>query len=109
MHVVLTVPRMLSNAQRWMMDHTDRSGKRYLGCKWRLIAGPLPAARPDGGSSGSALSAAGASAVTDRPSSDEQAPDLEEPGTEEPVRSEREIARELRLRPAAPRVTRLSR
>lgn len=48
--------------------------------------------------------------MTDRPSPDEQAAsDMTEAGTEERVRSEREIARELRLRPAAPRVTRLSR
>jgi type IV secretion system protein TrbI len=47
--------------------------------------------------------------VTER--SDYEASDQEpnETGTEERVRSEREIARELRLRPAAPRVTRLSR
>jgi type IV secretion system protein TrbI len=46
--------------------------------------------------------------VTDRPI-DDIAPESNKAGTEERVRSEREIARELRLRPAAPRVTRLSR
>jgi len=46
--------------------------------------------------------------VTDRPI-DEEAPESADAGTEEQVRSEREIARELRLRPPAPRVTRLSR
>ena len=47
--------------------------------------------------------------MTDRPIQDETSPDLDEAETEERARSEREIARELRLRPAAPRVTRLSR
>lgn len=37
------------------------------------------------------------------------AADLDDAGTEERARSEREIARELRLRPRSPRVTRLSR
>lgn len=46
--------------------------------------------------------------MTDRPIDDTTA-EPDEAGTEERVRSEREIARELRLRPAAPRVTRLSR
>lgn len=46
--------------------------------------------------------------MTDR-TVDDIAPEPDEAGTEERVRSEREIARELRLRPAAPRVTRLSR
>lgn len=47
--------------------------------------------------------------MTDRSVQDDAAPDLDEARTEEPARGEREIARELRLRPAAPRVTRLSR
>lgn len=47
--------------------------------------------------------------MTDRPIQDGTSPDLDEAETEERARSEREIARELRLRPAAPRVTRLSR
>mgnify|MGYP002779529931 CR=1 FL=1 len=46
--------------------------------------------------------------MTDRPI-DDIAPEPDEAGTEERVRNEREIARELRLRPASPRVTRLSR
>ncbi len=48
--------------------------------------------------------------MTDRLTDDDAiAPEPAEAGTEELVRSEREIARKLRLRPAAPRVTRLSR
>lgn len=46
--------------------------------------------------------------MTERPI-DDAAPEPDEAGTGERVRSEREIARELRLRPTAPRVTRLSR
>lgn len=47
--------------------------------------------------------------MIDRPVDDATRIDADLSETEERVRSEREIARELRLRPAAPRVTRLSR
>lgn len=47
--------------------------------------------------------------MTERPIPEDATPDVNEARTEERVSSEREIARELRLRPAAPRVTRLSR
>ena len=47
--------------------------------------------------------------MTERNIDEAIAPEADEAGTEERVRNEREIARELRLRPAAPRVTRLSR
>lgn len=51
--------------------------------------------------------------MTDRPIEDDIAPEGETwpdgPATEKHVRSEQETARELRLRPTAPRVTRLSR
>lgn len=47
--------------------------------------------------------------MTDRPHVEAPTPDLDEAGTEERERNEGEIARELRLRPSAPRVTRLSR